>query len=306
MPGTRPFLAQPPRGLGIGILRRHSPETHGLIVLVVSILLLSTGCVPASGAANDELSGSAVELTVFAAISLSEAFTEIAKEFEAGNPGVSVNLNLAGSQRLRTQLEHGAHGDVFASADQRQMSLAKASGVLDGKPVIFATNGLVVIVPKEPNRVSVLSERVTSVHKLGDEGIKLALALPDVPAGRYSRVMIANLETGETPVGLHLAARIMANVVTLEPSVRGVATKVALGEVDAGVVYSTDAGAKYVRDRVRVIPIPETSNVIAEYPIAALNEARHPRTAEEFILFVLSPKGQSVLGSHGFGPAASR
>ena len=162
-----------------------------------------------------------------------------------------------------------------------------------------------MIVPKDQTPGSVASERVTSVHDLGNQGIKLALALPDVPAGGYAQEMISNLETGGTTPDGQLVSRIMANVVTLESNVRGVATKVALGEVDAGVVYATDADAKFVRDRVKVIPIPESSNVMAEYPMAALREAGNPRLAVEFIRFVLSSRGQPILESHGFGPAVS-
>jgi molybdate transport system substrate-binding protein len=280
------------------------PRVRRLIFLAASVWGLSMGCGPASGAADGSLAGSTGELAVFAAVSLSEAFSEIATEFESRNPGVAVNLNLAGSQRLRTQLEHGARADVFASADQKQMNLAKASGVLangipGGKPAVFATNRLVVIVPVGQN-----NPRVTSIDDLAGKGIKLALALPDVPAGGYAREMISDLGVRETPPDLQLAEKIMANVVTLETNVRSVAAKVALGEVDAGVVYSTGAAADFVRGRVRVIPIPEASNVTAAYLIAALREARNPLLAEGFIFFVLSPKGQSILATHGFGPAA--
>ena len=120
-------------------------------------------------------------LTVFAAASLNEAFAEIAAEFELENPGVSVALNLAGSQRLRTQLEHGARGDVFASADQRQMKLAQEGGVVDGEPVVFATHRLAVSVPQgEPGR------RVTDVYDLGGEWSQRSSPLPGCPWGNYT------------------------------------------------------------------------------------------------------------------------
>lgn len=241
-------------------------------------------------------------LTVFAAISLRGAFDEIAGEFERANPGVSVVQNLEGSQRLRTQLEHGARADVFASADQKQMDLADAGGMLEGPAVSFATNGLAVIVP-------IGNGPVTDLKDLGNQGVKLSLASPDVPAGGYARHMIAKLGTREGDPDPRLASppltsRIMANVVTLETNVSAVATKVALGEVDAGVVYMTDVVAEHVMGRVRVITIPENSNVVAAYPVAALRESNDPRLANDFIRFLLSPVGQSILESHGFGPAA--
>ena len=271
------------------------PRPAAPIVLVVLILLLATACASASGAANDPSPGPSGKLTVFAAISLSEAFAQITKRFESDNPGVSVDLNLAGSQRLRTQLEHGARGDIFAAADQMQMNLARASGIVEGEPVVFATNRLVVIVP-----IGESTGRIATVHDLGDRGIKLALAHPDVPAGGYARNMIAKLAAGKSPPDAQLSSKIDANVVTLEPNVRAVAAKVALGEVDAGVVYLTDVSTDYIRDRVRVITIPEGSNVVAVYPMAQLREAGNPLLAERFIRFVLSSKGQTILESHGF------
>ena len=168
-----------------------------MALLLFLIFMVSLACIPASGAsggANGAAHRASGKLTVFAAISLSETFAEIAAEFELENPGVSVSLNLAGSQRLRTQLEHGARGDVFASADQKQMDLAEEGGLVDGKPVVFATNRLAVIVPKGGP-----VGRVADAHDLGDQGIKLSLALPDVPAGRYAREMIYNLENPESP-----------------------------------------------------------------------------------------------------------
>ncbi|PKB65415.1 MAG: molybdate ABC transporter substrate-binding protein [SAR202 cluster bacterium Io17-Chloro-G2] len=272
------------------------------MAFAVAIFMLVTGCAGASGTLSDSNGADprpARELTVFAAISLSEAFREIAVAYESEDSGVSVELNLAGSQRLRTQLEHGAPGDVFASADHRQMELARIGGLVDGKPAVFATNRLAVIVPKEDP-----AGMVTDVYDMGNQGIKIALALPDVPAGRYAQEMISRLENSEVKSDLHLTSRILANVVTLEPNVRGVAAKVALGEVDAGVIYVTGVSTDYIRDRVRVIPIPEQSHVVAAYPIAALREAGDSLLAEDFIRFVLSPKGQLILAGHGFGPAS--
>lgn len=296
----RANMMEMPQEFTAGRFRRYLRRPALPITMATLIFMMSVACAPASGAAIDPIATTTGTLTVFAAVSLSEAFSEIATEFESANPAVSVDLNLVGSQRLRTQLEHGARGDVFASADQRQMSLAAANGILEGKPVVFATNQLAVIVPNDDS-----FGRVIQVNDLGKQGIKLALALPDVPAGGYAREMISKLESLETAPDAHLGSKIMANVVTLEPSVRGVAAKVALGEVDAGVVYVTDVSTGYIRDRVRVISIPDGSNVVAAYPIAALREARDPSSAENFIRFVLSSKGQSILRSHGFGPAAN-
>ena len=267
------------------------------MILGVATLL---GFFVACGSISSDEVG-ARKLSVFAAVSLSEAFADISKEFERDNPGISVELQLAGSQRLRTQLEHGAQGDLFASADWKQMDLAKSAGMLNGKPVIFATNRLAVIVPN-----SRPAEILNTMEDLGNPGVKLAMALAEVPAGGYTRQMIAKLENAGTSRNDQLSSRIMANVVTLESSVKGVAAKVVLGEVDAGVVYFTDASAAGVGERVRTIPIPEEVNVVATFPLAPLHEAGEPDLAAEFIDLVLSPTGRRLLKSHGFGLPSSQ
>ena len=249
---------------------------------------------------------------VFAASSLAEAFDQIASAYEEGHPGVAVHLNYAGSQRLRTQLEHGATADVFASADHIQMDRLMASGFLLGPAVQFTTNRLVVIVPKlngTPSEKSSLARREREHHEPGSiytledmakQGVKLVMALPEVPAGTYARVVIANI--GAVPgSSTDYAERVLANVVSMEPNVRSVAQKIALGEADAGIVYWSDGQVQALAGRVRVIPIPEDSNIIARYPVARLTGSVEPDLAEAFIHFLLSSQGQDILLEHGFG-----
>ena len=270
-------------------------------------------------------------LVVFAAASLAEAFGEIADAFERDHTGVTVNLNFAGSQRLRTQLEHGARADVFASADHIQMDRLMASGLLLGQPVPFTTNRLVVIVPEsnaspngaEDKSVLVASHLATgtpgetpslarpegrnyapgpvlTLEDMAKKGVKLVMALPEVPAGTYARAVIANI--GADPAsGPEYAEQVLANVVSLEPNVRSVAQKVALGEADAGIVYWSDAQVERLAGRVRVLPIPERSNVVAGYPVARLRGSAEPELATTFIHFLGSPQGQGILLKHGFG-----
>ena len=238
-------------------------------------------------------------LVVFAAASLVEAFREMSGAFKKDHPEVTIILNFAGSQRLRTQLEHGASADVFASADNVQMDRLMESGLLLDQPVIFTTNRMVVIVPESeatdsrPSPVMILEDMAT-------DGVKLVVALPEVPAGFYARTVIENI--GADPASEpKYAERVLANIVSMEPNVRSVAQKVALGEADAGIVYWSDAQVSGVAARVRVLPIPDQVNVAASYPVARLRNSAEPELAEAFIDLLRSPQGQNILLQHGFG-----
>jgi molybdate transport system substrate-binding protein len=279
-----------------------------MIALAGILLVLITGCSASSN--QGEATG---ELTVFAAASLTEAFREIAAAFERDNPGVSVTFNFAGSQRLRTQLEQGAQADVFASADWEQMNAVVESGLVSGEPVNFASNELVVLVssvalrdPSNPllqdeGRPGSATGEGPGLEDLAQPGVRLVLALPEVPVGSYSREVIEKLRANPR-FGPEYADAVLANVVSEETNVRNVVQKVALGEADAGIAYQTDAMTPDIAQRVQVIPIPEPFNVTASYPMALLQESAQPELAREFIDFVRSDQGQEILGRHGFGP----
>lgn len=238
-------------------------------------------------------------LRVFAAASLADAFAELTREFERTHPGLAVQLNLAGSQQLATQLEQGATADVFASADSRWMDHVRVRSLLVGEPHRFARNRLVVIVPQaNPGRI-------TRLQDLARPGVKLVLGARAVPVGRYSREMLQNL-VRVPGFDLDFARRVMANVVSEEENVRAVAGKVQLGEADAGIVYRSDVTPALARS-VRVLEIPAGANVTASYPIAVLRAASQPQAARDFVALVLSPAGQRVLEGHGLIPGnASR
>ena len=233
------------------------------------------------------------ELTVFAAASLTEPFTEIGKRLETAHPGLKVVFNFAGSPMLRTQLEQGAQADVFAVADEAQMELARKSEVVRDAPTIFAQNTLVIIVPKDNPK------HVKEFRDLAQSGLTLDLAGTQVPAGRYSRRAI---EQASADYGADFALRVLRNIVSEEDNVKQVVAKVQLGEVDAGIVYVSDVTAK-VRNDVRAIPIPEAYNQIASYPIAVTTQARNQSAAQVFVAFVLSHEGQTILLAHGFRSA---
>lgn len=254
-------------------------------VVLVALSLSTTSATP-----SPVVTG---ELTVFAAASLTEAFTAIGQRLESVHPGLTVRFNFGGSQLLRTQLEHGARADLFATADMAQMDLAKKSAVVQETARVFARNRLVVIVPMTN------PAQVTTFRDLATPGLKLDLANTTAPVGNYSRQAI---QRATLDYGPDFARRVLGNIVSEEDNVKQVVTKVQLGEADAGIVYVSDITAK-VRDEVLTVPIPDAYNQLAAYPIAIATDAANRATAEAFIALVLSTEGQAILQQHGFVPA---
>jgi molybdate transport system substrate-binding protein len=250
--------------------------------LVIAALLVS-GFVATMLAARAPRAEDSRELTVFAAASLREAFDDLAKTFEAKQPGMKVRLNLAGSQELRTQIENGARADVFASADQKHMAaLVKAKLVM--APRVFVRNTPVVIVPTgNPAKVGSFDELAKAK--------KIVIGVPEVPIGSYTLEILDK-------TGADFKQKVLANVASRELNVRQVLAKVTLGEADAGIVYRTDAMAG--KDKVEIIEIPAKVNVIAEYPIAVLSKAPQAAAARAFVDLLLSGEGQKRLAAAGF------
>ncbi len=262
-------LAARPRRSGRG-----GAPVGRVLVLTLAAALLS-GCAedPADPAAPDEL-------VVFAAASLAEAFEAIGAEFAATDGGVPVTLNLAGSQTLAAQLVEGAPADVFASADAARMAVVASAGLLAGDPLPFATNRLAIAIePGNPSGVAGLGD-------LAREDLIVVLPAEEVPAGRYARAALA-------------AAGVDVAPASLEPDVRAALAKVALGEADATIVYTSDLVV--AADRVHGVAIPAAVNVVASYPIAVLAGAASPDVAARFVAFVRSERGRALLAEHGFG-----
>ncbi len=214
-------------------------------------------------------------MTVYAAASLSEAFEDLAVEYEAANPGVDVKLNFAGSARLAAQISAGARADVFASANGANMNRVAAEGRTAASPVLFARNRLALVVPADnPGNISELED-------LSDDSLVLAVCAPEVPCGALAQVVLAD-------------AGIDADPDTEETSVRAVLTKVMLGEADAGLVYATDAAAG--GNKVAAVPLGPQIR-FNDYPVAAVSDRA---AAAAFVDFVVGPDGQRILWSHGF------
>jgi len=234
-------------------------------------------------------------LNVFAAASLMDAFTELGGMLEKQQPGLRVRFNFAGSQQLAIQLEQGAVADVFASADARWMTYAADRGLLRGDAQVFARNRLVVIVP------STNPARIQRLQDLARSGVKLVLGADAVPVGRYSRMALQALSK-DPAFGGDYATRVLKNVVSEEENVKSVVGKVQLGEADAGMVYRSDVTNSVARF-LKVLTLPESVDIVAAYPIAAVSAGADSAAARAFLDLVLSAEGQRVLQKRGLLPA---
>lgn len=234
-------------------------------------------------------------LTVLAAASLTESFTELGKLFETQNPGVKVSFSFAGSQQLAQQLDQGVDADVFASASPKYMDAAvQSKRVNPNGAKTFVQNRLVVIYPKaNPAGLAQLID-------LAKPGLKLDLADKSVPVGQYALDFLdkAIKDAGYDP---HYKDNVLKNVVSYEDNVKSVVTKVSLGEADAGIVYVTDITASAAQ-KIGKLDIPDALNTVATYPIAPLSDSKNPSLAQAFVALVFSPQGQAVLAKYGFIP----
>ena len=235
------------------------------------------GC--GSSSSGDDDAG---PLTVLAAASLTETFTALAEDFEADHPGVTVRLAFDSSATLAEQVTQGAPADVLATADESTMQLVVDEGGTKGEPDVFATNHLVLAVPKGN------PAGITSFSDISRGGVKYVVCVDSAPCGKLAKTLLQK-------------AGITTQPASEEVDVKAVLGKVELDEADAGLVYATDAVA--AGDDVEVVDIPTSSDNLNTYPIAALAEADQPALAADWIELVLSDHGQHVLGDAGFeGP----
>ena len=234
------------------------------------------------------------ELTIYAAASLAEAFTRLGEVFESSHPNVEVVISFAGSQQIAQQLSQGAPGDLFASANAKQMeNVISAGRVMSGADQEFIQNQLMVILPGDNPGI------IAGVRDLIKPGLRLILADKSTPVGLYSQKMLerANQQIG---FGEDYKEKVLGNVVSYEENVRAVLTKITLGEADAGIVYVSDAAGAQGGEDIRMIPIPEEINVTASYYIAPLSDSSEKDLGLDFIALVLSPEGQDILNGYGF------
>ena len=255
-------------------MRRLRTALAGLVLAAVTAVV--AGCSGTTGAGTD----GGPSITVFAAASLRSAFTDLGQRFEAQHPGTRVVFNFGGSSDLFTQLDQGAPGDVFASADTANMTKATRAALTASEPVNFATNVLTIAVPPgNPGHVA-------SFADLTRPELKVVVCAPQVPCGNATKRV-------EDVTGIHLKP------VSEESSVTDVLGKVVTGQADAGLVYVTDAAG--AGDKVDAVPFPEAAKIVNRYPVAVLRTSENPDVASSFVAFVLGREGRQVLSAAGFG-----
>jgi molybdate transport system substrate-binding protein len=254
-------------------LARRAILLAALAALLAALVVGLTACDDGSGQSGGEDSA---RITVFASAVLTEAFTELGETFAAEHPGVEVVFNFAGAGELVSQLELGASADVLAVADASFMD--EAAGLVDAS-TLFARNKLAIAVaPGNPKGVQDLSG-------LARSDVTVVLGSEETSVGRQSQEALSR-------------AGVQARPASLELTVKGVVTKVTLGEADAGIVFASDVVA--AGGSIDGVAIPDEQNVIAAYPIATLVASAHGDEARAFVDLVLSVEGQRVLADHGF------
>jgi molybdate transport system substrate-binding protein len=250
------------------------------VFLVAVVAALLSACGSSGSPSTMSLSGTA---SVFAAASLTASFNAIGTAFQTAHSGVTIKFNYGGTPTLLTQIEQGASADVFASADTTNMDKLKAGGFTAGTPQVFAHNKLEIVVAAGNPK------GITGLADLAKPGIIYITEAPTVPAGKYALQILANANVKVTPK-------------SLETDVKSVVSKIQLGEADAGIVYVTDVTA--AGSKVAGVPIPDSVNVTATYPIVAVKGTKNSALADAFIAYVLSADGQTKLQSFGFLPAS--
>jgi len=227
---------------------------------------------------------------VFAAASLTTVFPQIGAEFTKAHPGTTFKFSFGGTDTLTAQIEQGAPADVFAGASTKYGDELSGKGLI-ATPQNFATNQLVVVVPASN------PAKIKSPKDLSKSGIKLVIGDATVPIGSYTRTVLTNLDS---IYGSGYSDKVLANVVSEEPDVTSIISKVESGEADAGFVYITDALA--AGSQVKAIKLPPAAQATAVYPIATVKASKNASLANQFVQFVLAPQAQSMLKSAGFGP----
>ena len=258
------------------------PMRRGAVVSVIA--LLSAAC-SSSSSTTTSSAAAPTPLTVFAASSLTKAFTQIGQDFHTVNPEVTVTFDFGSSTDLAAQIQSEGTAGVFASASGTAMDTVQGDpGVTDRTN--FATNQLVIITPPDD------PAGISSLNDLTRSGVKLVLAAEGVPVGDYARQALKSAG---------ILSQAMANVVSNEDDDASVVAKVTSGDADAAIVYTSDVAS--AGGSVRSVTIPSGVNVVATYPIAVVTGSGQTDSATSFLNYVVGPAGQATLKEFGFGPA---
>lgn len=245
----------------------------------------SSEAVASSAAASSEASGESVQLTVFAAASLTETLNEIAEQYKTVAPNVELVFNFDSSGTLKTQIEEGADCDLFLSAAQKQMNALQEEDLINTNTRVDLLENKVVLAVPEGNPAD-----IQSFEDIGTDPCKrIALGNEDVPVGSYSVEILTNL-------GI-LDELESGNKITYGSNVKEVTTQVSEASVDAGVVYCTDAYS------AGLTPVDEATKEMCGqviYPAAVLKAAPNAETAKEFLAYLQTDKAMTVFEGVGF------
>jgi molybdate transport system substrate-binding protein len=255
-----------------------------LACLTLALVACSTD-EPAGDSTGDGATVEATELTVFAASSLTAAFTQIGSDFEAANPGTTVTFNFGSSGDLASAIESEGTADVFASASGTYMDDVRDSVGVAGR-ANFVTNKLVIITPPDN------PANITSLEDLAKPGVQVVLAAEGVPVGDYAR---------ESLDAAGIKDDVLANVVSNEEDNASVVAKITAGEADAAIAYVSDVTSAVAPDLASV-QIPDDVNVIATFPIAVVTTSTNADVAQAFVTYVTGSEGEATLDDFGFLP----
>ncbi|HOI13325.1 MAG TPA: molybdate ABC transporter substrate-binding protein [Methanoculleus sp.] len=270
-------------------MKASTPATLVALTLMIIAGLLVAGCT------TTEETPEETTLTVFTAASLTGAFTDIGKAYEAQNENVRIDLVFDGSQALRTQIEQGANPDIFVSASEKHMKALQDGGFMDdGTVAVFLGNSMALIVPIDN------PAGITGLADLAKPGTKIVIGTKDVPFGDYTRQVLDKM-AAEPAYGEAYREAVMNNVISEETAVSSVVPKLTLGEADAAFVYKSDV-SKDDLEKVTRIEVPAEYNVMATYPLGVLADSPQKAEAESFVAFVRGPDGSAILTEYGFDP----
>lgn len=257
------------------VSRRSRSSVAPALALVLALTLIACGSTSKTTASTRR------SLTVFAAASLTESFTDVRETLKTDDPGLSIRYSFAGSGALVAQMRQGAPADVIATADISSMTRLTEAGLVE-KPAVFARNKLEILVePGNPKKIEKLAD-------LARGDLKLVLEDDSVPAGKYAAQVLR-------------AAGVTAGPMSEEPDVKSAVAKVTGGEADVTIVYVSDVKAAGSKGQGVEIAAPQ--NVTAEYPIAVVKASKNRAAAVAFVHAISARTGQDALAEHGFLPA---
>lgn len=276
-------------------MKRSLFKNFKIMFLVVSILIVamfSAAC--GNNATQNDTTNNATtqepakKISVFAAASLKESYTEIGKQIKK-DKNIDVEFNFAGSQQLVASINQGVATDVFASADTKNMKTLTDAKKVD-KDVVFAQNQIVIVKNKDSKAT------INSLADLGQDGLKLVVGAKSLPAGNYFHKALDAAKADNT-IDQATYDKIIKNIKSEELNVKDVVSKVNLGDADAGVVYKTDANNQ---KQLQVITDKEFSKLQVDYPIAVISDSKNKEAAQQFVDYVTTGKGKDILKQYGF------